>query len=57
MEVLVDLNNDLAGRQIRLHLAEVKGPVQDRLIESQLWRSLSGAVHLSANDAFEALLP
>lgn len=57
MEMLVDLNNDLAGRQIRLHLAEVKGPVQDRLIESQLWRSLSGAVHLSANDAFEALLP
>lgn len=57
MEVLTDLNRDLAERAIRLHLAEVKGPVQDRLIRSPLWQALSGKVYLSVNDAFEALLP
>jgi len=55
MEVLTDLNRDLDSRQIRLHLAEVKGPVQDRLINSPLWCALSGEVHLSVNSAFEAL--
>ena len=55
MEVLTDLNRDLKDRHIRLHLAEVKGPVQDRLINSPLWDSLSGDVHLSVNQAFEQL--
>lgn len=55
MEMLTDLNRDLGDRGIRLHLAEVKGPVQDRLLRSPLWRALSGSVFLSVNDAFEAL--
>jgi SulP family sulfate permease len=55
MEVLTDLNRDLSERHIRLHLAEVKGPVQDRLVHSPLWKALSGKVHLSVNAAFEAL--
>ena len=55
MEVLTDLNRDLLARGIRLHLAEVKGPVQDRLLHSPLWQTLSGKVHLSVNSAFEAL--
>jgi SulP family sulfate permease len=55
MEVLTDVNRDLAARGIRLHLAEVKGPVQDRLAHSPLWQTLSGKVHLSVNAAFEAL--
>jgi SulP family sulfate permease len=55
MEVLTDLNRDLGARGIRLHLAEVKGPVQDRLLHSPLWKGLSGKVHLSVNSAFEAL--
>lgn len=55
MEMLCDLNRDLGGRSIRLHLAEVKGPVQDRLGRSKLWPALSGRVFLSVNDAFEAL--
>ena len=55
MEVLNDLNRDLGGRHIRLHLAEIKGPVQDRLQRSPLWPALSGQVFLSVNDAFEAL--
>ena len=56
MEVLADLNRDLRGRGIRLHLAEVKGPVQDRLERVPLWTELSGSVFLSVNAAFEALL-
>lgn len=55
MEALDDLNRDLAERGIRFHLAEVKGPVHDRLARSPLWQSLSGRVFLSVNDAFEAL--
>lgn len=55
VEVFAELNRDLAERGIRLHLAEVKGPVQDRLQRSALWSSLSGQVFLSANAAFEQL--
>lgn len=55
MEVLTDINRDLDARQIRLHLAEVKGPVQDRLVRSPLWKDLTGQVHLSVNAAFQKL--
>jgi SulP family sulfate permease len=55
VEVLAEVNRDLAERGTRFHLAEVKGPVQDRLVHSELWASLSGEVFLSANDAFEKL--
>ncbi len=55
MEVLTDLNLDLSERGIRMHLAEVKGPVQDRLMNSPLWTTLTGQVYLSVNSAFEAL--
>lgn len=54
MEVLTDLNRELAEHGVRLHLAEVKGPVQDRLEKSPLWPALSGSVHLSVNEAFES---
>lgn len=55
MEVLSDLNRDLCGRGIALHFAEIKGPVQDRLIGTPLWQELSGRVFLSVNDAYTAL--
>ena len=55
VEVFDELNRDLSERRIRLHLAEVKGPVQDRLMRTGFWQALSGEVYLSANDAFEAL--
>lgn len=55
VEVFGELNRDLAERGIRLHLAEVKGPIQDRLMRTELWSTLSGEVFLSANDAFERL--
>ena len=54
MEVLTNLNRELAEHGVRLHLAEVKGPVQDRLEKSPLWPALSGAVHLSVNETFES---
>ena len=57
MEVLAAINGELAARKIHLHLAEVKGPVQDRLVNSPLWPALSGEVHLSVNSAFERLAP
>lgn len=55
VDVLDEINRDLAERQIRLHLAEVKGPVQDRLMKTAFWTSLSGEVFLSLNTAFEKL--
>jgi len=57
MEALTEMAQDLQLRNIRLHLAEVKGPVQDRMAATPLWKSLAGRVHLSGNDAFRALLP
>lgn len=55
METLWDINRDLGQRGVRLHLAEVKGPVQDRLERVPLWHELSGEVFLSVHAAFEAL--
>jgi len=57
VEVFAELNHDLAEQGVRLHLAEIKGPVQDRLMRSTLWSSLSGKVYLSANAAYEDLRP
>ncbi|MCB4361657.1 SulP family inorganic anion transporter [Quatrionicoccus australiensis] len=57
VEVFAELNQDLAARGIRLHLAEVKGPVQDRLMKSAFWNALTGEVFLSANAAYAKLAP
>lgn len=55
MEALSDINRDLGRRGVRLHLAEVKGPVQDRLERVPLWHALGGEVFLSVHAAFESL--
>ena len=47
MLVLAELNRALAFRQIKMHLAEVKGPVLDRLKGSELLQDLSGNLYLS----------
>ncbi len=52
---LLELNAELARRGVRLHLAEVKGPVMDRLKESALLQRLSGRVFLSTANAWNAL--
>jgi SulP family sulfate permease len=52
---LLDLNTELQRRDVRLHLAEVKGPVMDRLKQSALLERLSGQVFLSTANAWNAL--
>lgn len=55
LEALTALEQDLQERGVMLHLAEIKGPVQDRLLHTAFWSRLQGRVHLSANAAFEVL--
>jgi SulP family sulfate permease len=52
---LVELNASLRQRGVVLHLAEVKGPVMDRLKDSDLLQALSGQVFLSAAMAWDRL--
>ena len=52
---LVELNQSLAQRGIGMHLAEVKGPVMDRLKESSLLTALNGKLFLSASLASDEL--
>jgi SulP family sulfate permease len=52
---LLELNAMLAARGVGLHLAEVKGPVLDRLKASSLPEKLNGRIFLSTAMAWEAL--
>jgi SulP family sulfate permease len=53
---LAELNRNLLSRAIKLHLAEVKGPLMDRLQRSDLLlKPLSGQVFLSAAVALDSL--
>ncbi|WP_288129535.1 sulfate permease [Microbulbifer sp.] len=56
LERLHQINKDLSSRDIRLHMAEVKGPVLDRLSRSKLLEKLTGRIFLSAYIAELALL-
>ncbi|MFC5458845.1 SulP family inorganic anion transporter [Massilia niabensis] len=52
---LGELNAMLAARGIKLHLAEVKGPVMDRLKHSDLLGALGGKLYLSTAMAWDDL--
>ncbi|QYF93399.1 sulfate permease [Massilia sp. PAMC28688] len=52
---LLELNEALRQRGIGMHLAEVKGPVMDRIVGSELAARLNGQVFLSAAKAVETL--
>jgi SulP family sulfate permease len=52
---LSELNQSLRRRGIGLHLAEVKGPVMDRLRQSELLHALNGEVFLSIDIADKKL--
>ncbi|MEF9927905.1 MAG: STAS domain-containing protein, partial [Massilia sp.] len=52
---LEELISSLRQRGVLLHLAEVKGPVMDRLKESDLLGKLDGQVFLSAAIAWDQL--
>jgi len=51
--VLTQLELGLAARGMTLALAEVKGPVMDRLRSTELGQRLQGKVFLSVHEAFE----
>ncbi|MEZ5638583.1 MAG: sulfate permease [Burkholderiaceae bacterium] len=52
LEVLTELERSLAARGIVFLMAEVKGPVMDRLRTTDLGRRLEGRVFLSVHEAF-----
>jgi len=52
LEVLTELERSLAARGIVFMLAEVKGPVMDRLRATDLGRRLDGRIFLSVHEAF-----
>ena len=52
LEMLENMAEELAGSGIQLHLAEVKGPVMDRLQDSALCQRLGPEhIYLSTEDA------
>lgn len=56
LEVLESLEQELSQHGVRLHLAEIKGPVMDRLQATALLKRLGKArVHLSAHAAVQAI--
>ncbi|WP_227370590.1 SulP family inorganic anion transporter [Halomonas sp. M20] len=55
LESLKAINSRLKDSQVTLHLAEVKGPVMDRLQYSDLIESLTGRVFLSTYSAWKEL--
>jgi SulP family sulfate permease len=57
IESLEAINARLRDSGVRLHLAEVKGPVMDRLKRTHLIDDLTGFVHLTQYDAMQALAP
>lgn len=58
LEMLLKLAASLKEAKITLHLAEVKGPVMDRLKRTELLETMApGRVFLSAHEAVRALAP
>ncbi|MCG8519125.1 SulP family inorganic anion transporter [Marinobacter sp. CA1] len=55
LESLEAINRRLEDAGLKLHLAEVKGPVMDRLKRTPFCEELTGQVHLSTFDAWQRL--
>jgi sulfate permease, SulP family len=55
LEALERLTHELQGQGVQLHLAEVKGPVLDRLADSQWLKQLPRAPFVSVQAAVQAL--
>ncbi len=55
LESLEAINGRLKDAGATLHLAEVKGPVMDRLINTALYRELTGQVFFTTFEAWQAL--
>ncbi len=54
LAMLTQLDGTLSARGIQLQLAEVKGPVMDRLRRTPLGQALQGRLFLSTHEAFAA---
>ena len=54
LESLEAINSRLSDAGVRLHLAEVKGPVMDQLQNSEFPHELSGRIFLSTFEAWQA---
>jgi len=52
--MLDELERSLALKGVQLQLAEVKGPVMDRLGSTDVGQRLASRIHLSTNEAFNA---
>ena len=52
LEALTQLHASLQAKNAKFMLAEVKGPVMDRLQHTELGHKLEGNIFLSANEAF-----
>lgn len=50
-EALAELVDELGGRGIEVHLADVKGPVRDVLQRADLYQRLAGRIHDEVDDA------
>jgi len=57
LESLETIDQRLRGAGLRLHLSEVKGPVMDRLKNTEFLQHLSGQVFLTQFQAIHALSP
>jgi SulP family sulfate permease len=51
LEMLIALDSDLQRQGIELALADVKGPVMDRLENTEFGHGMKGRVYLSLHDA------
>lgn len=56
LESLETINERMTDARVRLHLSEVKGPVMDRLKNTQLLSRLGGQVFLSTFEAWRTLV-
>ncbi len=55
LEKLELINHSLKARNICLHFAEVKGPVMDKLKQTQLIKNLTGQLFFQISEAVKTL--
>jgi len=55
LEMLEELSDNLFGAGVTLHLAEVKGPVMDKLKETSFYQKMHGQVFFTTNIALREL--
>ena len=57
LESLEEINRRLSDAGMGFHLSEIKGPVMDRLKDTEFLRHLNGTIHLSQHAAVASLRP